>query len=120
MRVKETTTMSNTVETNTSADPWDTGELGRSEEFVKRAPAELQEEIDTALALQMISVRLKKETIKDMKAIAEYRGVGYQPLIRDVLAQFVRAELALILREMQEQKKAREALAEQLAERKRA
>jgi hypothetical protein len=111
--------MSNTVETNTSTDPWDTGELGRSEEHVKRAPAELVEEIDTALALQMISVRLKKETIKDMKSIAEYRGIGYQPLIRDVLAQFVRAELALIVREIQEQKKAKSALDAELAERKR-
>ena len=112
--------MSNTAETNSSADPWDTGELGRNEGFVKLAPAELKDEIDASLALQMISVRLKKETIKDMKAIAEYRGIGYQPLIRDVLAQFVRAELALILRELQEQKKAKEAMAEQLAERKRA
>jgi len=106
------TTMSNTVETDTSVHPWDTGELGRDEKFAECAPADLREEIDAALALQMISIRLKKETIKDMKSIAEYRGIGYQPLIRDVLAQFVRAELALILRELQEQKKAKEALAE--------
>jgi hypothetical protein len=112
--------MSNTAETNMSTDPWDTGELGRDEKFAERAPAGLREEIETALALQMISIRLKKETIKDMKSIAEYRGIGYQPLIRDVLAQFVRAELALIVREVQEQKKAREALAEHSEQRKRA
>ncbi|SRR6266404_2352923 len=111
--------MSNTVETNSSADPWDTGELGRDEQFAERAPEELRAEIDAALELQMISIRLQKATIKDMKSIAEYRGIGYQPLIRDVLARFVRAELGVIVRELQEEKKAKEALAEH-SERKRA
>jgi hypothetical protein len=104
--------MSNTVETNLSVDPWDTGELGRDERSAERAPEELRAEIDAALELQMISIRLQKATIKDMKSIAEYRGIGYQPLIRDVLARFVRAELGVIVRELQEQKKAKEALAE--------
>jgi hypothetical protein len=104
--------MSNTVETNASADPWVTGELGRDEKFAERASAEFREEIDAALELQMISIRLQKATIKDMKSIAEYRGIGYQPLIRDVLARFVRAELGVIVRELQEQKKAKQDLEE--------
>jgi len=112
--------MSNTAETITSTDPWDTGELGRDENFVEVAPAELQEEIDAALELQMISIRLQKASIKDLKSIADYRGIGYQPLIRDVLARWVRAELGAIVREIQEQKRAQAEIAEHAAERKRA
>jgi hypothetical protein len=112
--------MSDTAETNTSVSRWDTGELGRDEKFAERAPAELQEEIDAALELQMISIRLQKASIKDLKAIADYRGVGYQPLIRDVLARWVRAELSVIVREIQEQKKAREEIAEHAETRQRA
>ncbi len=104
--------MSNTVETNASADPWDTGALGRDEQHAERASEEFRKEIDEALELQMISIRLQKATIREMKSIAEYRGIGYQPMIRDVLARFVRAELGVILRELQEQKKAQEALSE--------
>ncbi len=103
--------MSNTV-TNPSTDPWDTGELGRDEKYVERAPAELREEVDAALELQMISIRLIKENIKELKFIAEYRGIGYQPLIRDVLARFARSEISLIARELQEQKKAQAEIAE--------
>jgi hypothetical protein len=99
-----------------AAEPWDSGELGRDESFAECAPPELQQEIDKALELQMISIRLQKVSLKDLKWIAEYRGLGYQPLIRDVLAQWVRAELSLIVRELQEQKRVQAELAEYAAQ----
>jgi hypothetical protein len=90
--------------------PWDTGELGKEEKYVACAPEGLKEEIDAALALQMISLRLQKDLINELKLIANYRGIGYQPLIRDVLGRFARVEMMHIANELQEQQKAREQL----------
>jgi hypothetical protein len=90
--------------------PWDTGELGREEKNAECAPEELRKEIDEALALQMISVRLHKQVITELKMIAAYRGIGYQPLIRDVLCRFTRAEIMQIAHELKEKEKAREEL----------
>ena len=90
--------------------PWETGELGRDEKYVECAPEELKTEIDEALALQMISVRLQKALVKELKFIADYRGLGYQPLIREVLSRFARAEVVSIANELREQEKARETI----------
>jgi hypothetical protein len=42
----------------------------------------------------MISIRLQKDLIKELKFIAKFHGIGYQPLIRDVLGRFSRHEMA--------------------------
>lgn len=101
-------------------DPWDSGELGRDERYVACAPEELKKEIETALELQMISIRLQRDLITELKLIGEYRGIGYQPLIRDVLSRFARSEIRQIASELQEQKKAREAIESAEEEKKRA
>lgn len=101
-------------------EPWESGALGRSEEHVIRAPAELKEQIDEAIGMQMISIRLQRELIAELKAIADYRGIGYQPLIRDVLRRFTRSELLTIAIELQERQKAMEALQAEQAAAKRA
>jgi predicted DNA-binding ribbon-helix-helix protein len=56
----------------------------------------------------MISIRLRKELISELKLIADYRGISYQPLIRDVLSRFARAEVRQIASELREQQKAHE------------
>jgi uncharacterized protein (DUF4415 family) len=89
---------------------WDTGELGRDKKYAGRASQGLQEEVEAALALQMISLRLQKELISELKLIANYRGIGYQPLMRDVLRQYARAEMMRIAKELQEKEGAREQL----------
>lgn len=61
-------------------------------------------EIDEALGLQMISIRLQRPLIHHLKMIAEYHGVGYQPLIRDLLNRFVKSELGSIVREIEAKK----------------
>lgn len=104
--------MNNSHDETEGMDPWESGALGRTEEFMKRAPAGLKAEIDDAFELQMISIRLQKQLLNDLKFIAEYRGIGYQPLVREVVSRFARAEMSAIARELQEQKQAREAICE--------
>lgn len=55
--------------------------------------------IDASLGLQMISIRLERELLGNLKFIAKQHGVGYQPLIRDLLNRFARSEMQLILRD---------------------
>lgn len=85
--------MSNTPsDANTPACPWESGDLGTSAEHAVLASEELALEVDDALALQMISIRLPKRMIADLKMIAEKEGLGYQPLIRRVLTRFIQGE----------------------------
>lgn len=83
---------------------WDDGELGRDEQFVARLDASHEAALDEAMEMQSISIRLPKQLIKQYKLIANYHGVGYQPLMRDVMARFVPGALKEIFEE--EQKKA--------------
>ena len=71
---------------------WQRGELGLSAEHAVAAPEELEREVDDALGLQPISIRLPKGLIEDMKLIAQKEGLGYQPLIRRVLLRFAEME----------------------------
>jgi hypothetical protein len=101
-------------------EPWDTGELGRDEKYVACAPPELKAEVEAALELQMISIRLQKDLIAELKLIADYRGIGYQPLMRDVLGRFARAEIMQIATELRDLQNARATLECEQKERKRA
>ncbi len=71
---------------------WESGALGLSPEHAAPAPESLDKEIDDALGLQMISIRLPKRLIEDLKLIASKENLGYQPLIRRVLLRFAEAE----------------------------
>jgi predicted DNA binding CopG/RHH family protein len=51
---------------------------------------EEQKEMDDAEGLQLISVRLNKSLIETLKGLAKVDGIGYQPLIRQVLTRFAR------------------------------
>lgn len=76
-----------------TAEAWENGALGRDTEHAVRSPAELTQQIDDALGMQMISIRLPKELIEEYKIIAQVRQLGYQPLMRDALKRFAEAEL---------------------------
>lgn len=71
---------------------WETGKLGRDDEFVQVTSEAEAAAIDDALGMQMISIRLPKSLLEDLKAMARFHEVGYQPLMRDVLARWVSAE----------------------------
>ncbi len=66
--------------------------MGNSIDHAVAAPAELESEVDSALGLQMISVRLPRKLIDDLKLIANKEGLGYQPLMRRVLMRFAEGE----------------------------
>lgn len=80
-------------------EAWESGALGRDEDFIKVSSDIDNAAIDEALELQMISIRLQKSLIEDMKMIAQIRGLSYQPLIRQILKRFVDCEKKQLLRE---------------------
>ncbi len=65
------------------------------------APDSAKAELEDALELQMVSIRLQKSLIANLKQIAEYHGVGYQPLIRDLLTRFTKSELGSIVADIE-------------------
>lgn len=76
--------------------------LGHDERSVGRARASEDARVDESLGLQLISIRLPKRLIDQLKTIASHNGVGYQPLVRDVLSRFARGELIQVLRQQTE------------------
>jgi len=84
------------------SDPWDDRRLGADERYVAVAPASENALVDKTLGLQMISIRLPLKLIEQLKVIARHNGVGYQPLMRDVLSRFARGELIQVLRQQTE------------------
>jgi hypothetical protein len=79
------------------ACPWESGELGRSEVHVRVATPQEMAAVDDALGLQMISIRLQKRLLEALKDIAKFHGIGYQPMIRDLLNRFARSEIRTLM-----------------------
>ncbi len=102
------------------SEKWDSKELGASSEHAAKVAIKAENAIIEALGLQLISVRLQKGLIEDLKFISKSHGIGYQPLIRDVLTRFVISEKKTIMRDILEQgrleleAKHQEALAKEL------
>ncbi|MDP4536184.1 hypothetical protein Q3O60_08295 [Alkalimonas collagenimarina] len=73
---------------------WDDGTYGVSEEHAKRADLdnEFMAEFEKSAAMTLISIRLQDDLINDLKEIAAIHGLGYQPMIRQLLKRFVKAE----------------------------
>jgi hypothetical protein len=91
--------MSNRETIDSTEEAWDSGELGATEEFAVVAVDDVQAMTDQHLDLQPISIRLEKSLIEDFKLIASIHGVGYQPLMRQILKRFADSEKKQILRE---------------------
>jgi hypothetical protein len=94
--------MSNPEKIPSTDEAWESGQLGRDEEFVKRLDVDERHEraLDESLGLQLISIRLPKALIEDFKLIAKLNGIGYQPLIRQVLLRFAEGEKRQIMRDV--------------------
>ena len=86
-----------TAKIDSTDEAWDSGALGASEAHAEFAPAGLDEQIDASLGLQAISIRLPKQLIEAYKLIAAHHGLGYQPLMRDILQRFVPEGLREVL-----------------------
>ena len=99
------------IEIADTPEAWESGELGQSHEYAKVAPGKLASEIDDALGLQMISIRLDKELIDMFKLLGSKYQIGYQPLMREALKRFVDGELKMVaLETLQKQSAARSKL----------
>jgi len=95
--------------TEGKTEAWETGLLGQDEEFAEAVKIDDQT-IDDGLELQMISVRMQKNLLDELKMIAGLYGIGYQPLMKQILRRFVDCEKKQILRQVAyEQRKESEA-----------
>lgn len=96
------------IETFADIDAWDSRALGQDELHVERVDTSFESSLDNAINLQMISIRLQKSLIEDLKLIAKANGVGYQPLIRDVLTRFAHCEIKQIIKDTIKRREAEE------------
>lgn len=70
-------------------ESWENGELGASEAHVRKVSKKRELAVDERLGLQMISLRLQKDLIEELKKLAHEAGIGYQPYIRQLLTHHV-------------------------------
>lgn len=82
------------------ANLWDERDLGSSPEDVEVASDDEMDDLYNALSLQLISIRLERKLITELKSIAKTYGIGYQPMIRDLLNRFVLSERKMELQKM--------------------
>ena len=80
-------------------EKWENRELGQDEKFVQHSTHTTPEMLEELLALQPISIRLSKGLIQDLKDIAQLHGLGYQPLIKQILTRFVESEKRMLANE---------------------
>lgn len=62
-------------------------------------------QIDEALGLQMISIRLEQDLIESFKLLGTKYDMGYQPLMREALKRFIEGEFKLIASEALEKQR---------------
>lgn len=78
-------------------EAWEAGELGANAAHARPADPNLEAAIEASLGMQSITIRLPKQLIDAYKMIAAHHGVGYQPLMRDILQRFVPEGLKEVL-----------------------
>ncbi len=93
--------MSQIAKIPASDEAWDSGELGRERKHAKkvRISDAQRAKQDEGLDLQLISIRMPRGLIEDLKQIAKLNNMGYQPLARQALTRFVTSELKRIARD---------------------
>ena len=89
-----------------TAEAWESGEFGRDIKYAKAVEKKMGNQIDEALGLQMISIRLEKDLIESYKLLGTKYDMGYQPLMREALKRFVEGEFKLIASAALEKQKA--------------
>ena len=72
------------------SERWDNKELGASEEHALPASEQQQQALDDATGLQLLSIRMPRTLIEQIKQLARLDGLGYQPYMRQVLIKHVR------------------------------
>jgi len=82
-----------------TVEAWESGQLGRDAQYAKLDNTLSIKDLEDALELKPISIRLKKSLLSDLKLIADVEGIGYQPLIKQLLERFVIGEFKRYARE---------------------
>lgn len=89
-----TNTPQNSDHSEADDEKWDDRELGADAEHAHRVSPgrerQLHAMIDDALDLEMISIRLQAGLIDAYKELAKREGIGYQPLMRQILTRYIR------------------------------
>jgi len=80
-------------------DAWEDGSLGLDEASARKVDLSI-EEVAEAVGLKTISIRMQPDLLEELKMIADFHGIGYQPLMKQVLRRFVDAEAKKIMREL--------------------
>lgn len=69
---------------------WDSKQLGATLEHAQSSSDEYEKVLDNATGLQLLSFRIQRSIIEQLKELAKLEGIGYQPLMRRVLTNWVR------------------------------
>ncbi|MDO4709084.1 MAG: hypothetical protein Q4B94_04575 [Pseudomonadota bacterium] len=80
---------------------WETGALGASPEHARVAKG-ASARLDAATNMRLVTMRLPNALVDTLKDIASHHGVGYQPMVRDLLMRFAVSELRAIRREQED------------------
>ena len=91
-----------------SIENWEKGVLGMDKIHAKRVSAEESAAIEKAAGMQLISIRLERDLIAALKGIAKHHGIGYQPMVRDLLRRFAISESKEIYAKLLEDAKKKE------------
>ncbi|MDY1548362.1 hypothetical protein [Luteibacter sahnii] len=93
-----------------SAENWENGVLGNVAKHAHQVSREDALAIAQAAGVNMqpISIRLPQHLLGVLKEIAKYHGVGYQPMIRDLLERWATGEIKTILADRLEYAEQRE------------
>jgi hypothetical protein len=93
-----------------TVENWESGELGLNPGQAKTASPEEVAAIEQAagISMQLISMRMPTDLLRVLKEIAKYRGIGYQPMIRDLLDRWAVGEIKTILNERLDETQRRE------------
>jgi predicted DNA binding CopG/RHH family protein len=83
---------------NAESNAWDANILGSDPKTQRAATPEFEKEIDDALGLQPVTIRLQKDLVAELKVLAKENGIGYQPFVRQVLTQFVAEKKRMAVR----------------------
>lgn len=74
-------------------EAWENRTLGAEEAYVKVDESGIENEIDEAAGTQLISIRMQRSMIDDLKAIATFNNeIGYQTLMKQILQRFIEGE----------------------------
>jgi hypothetical protein len=86
-----------------TTEAWESGALGTNPETVRIAGQEHEDALDAALGMKAISIRMPISMVDAYKLIARHHGVGYQPLMRDILSRWIKEGMREVMNAVEAQ-----------------